>query len=170
MAKRPTGPQPQTATVSPGWMSAVLRAHVAGGEDVGEEEDLVVGEIRLDLDGADIGEGDADVLRLTAGVTAVDVRVAEEAEPGVAAHRSPRSGRWGWSCRSRLQSVFWQKRAAAAGDGEGDHDAVARLEVVDVRANLFDDAHELVAENVAGLPWWGCSRRRGAGRSRRWQF
>ena len=49
---------------------AVLGRHVAGREDVGEEQDLLVGQSVGDLDRADVGERHADVLGLAAGVAA----------------------------------------------------------------------------------------------------
>ena len=42
--------------------------------------------------------------------------------------------------------------AVAAGDVEGDHDAVARRDLGDLGADLLDDAHRLVAEDVALRP------------------
>jgi hypothetical protein len=39
--------------------------------------------------------------------------------------------------------------AAAAGDVEGDHDAVAGFDVFDLGADLLDDPHRLVSEDVA---------------------
>jgi hypothetical protein len=53
----------------------------SGGEDVAEEQHLLVGEAVGILDRADVGEGHAHVLRLAAGVAAGEVRVAEGAGP-----------------------------------------------------------------------------------------
>ena len=44
MENCPTGPQPNTAIVSPGLDVAELGAHVAGREDVGQEQHLLVGQ------------------------------------------------------------------------------------------------------------------------------
>ncbi len=129
---------------------AVFGGLVAGGEDVGEEEDLFVGEVVLDLDGADIGEGHAGVLRLSAGVAAVDVGVAEERGTGVSVHGLGDVG-VGVGVVAEAPELALAEETAAAGDGEGDDDAVAPLEVLNGAADLFDDAHELVAEDVAGL-------------------
>jgi hypothetical protein len=41
--------------------------------------------------------------------------------------------------------------AVAAGDVEGDDDAVARLDVADARSDRLDDPHRLVSEDVALL-------------------
>jgi hypothetical protein len=43
------------------------------------------------------------------------------------------------------------KLAGAASDLEGDDDTLAKLEVLDVRSHLMDEAHEFVTENVAIL-------------------
>ena len=45
-ANSPTGPQPQTATVSPALDVGILRRHPAGRQDVGEEQHLLVLERR----------------------------------------------------------------------------------------------------------------------------
>ena len=46
---------------------AHLRAHVAGGEDVGEEEHLLIGEAAPDADRTHVGERHPGVLGLPAG-------------------------------------------------------------------------------------------------------
>jgi len=56
----------------------VLRGHVAGREDVREEEHLLVGEPGVDRDGTDVGVRNPQVLRLRARVPAREVRVAEQ--------------------------------------------------------------------------------------------
>src|SRR5437660_1751367 len=65
---------------------AELGAHVAGGQDVGEEEDRLVGNAVLDLDRADVGERHARVLGLSAGEAAGEVRVAEDPRRREAEH------------------------------------------------------------------------------------
>ena len=57
---------------------AVLCGHVAGREDVGQKQHLIVSERRRHLERPDVGEGHAHVLRLPSRVTPIDVRVAEE--------------------------------------------------------------------------------------------
>jgi hypothetical protein len=52
---------------------AEVRAEVAGGEDVGEKQDLLVRELVLDLDRADVRVRHARVLGLSTGVSARDV-------------------------------------------------------------------------------------------------
>ena len=52
MANWPTGPQPQTATVSPGLMSQFSAAMYPVGKDVGEEQHLFVRQPVLDLERA----------------------------------------------------------------------------------------------------------------------
>ncbi len=46
------------------------------------------------------------------------------------------------------------EEAAAAGDHEGNYHAVTDLQVGHPAAGLFDDAHELVAEDIARLCLW----------------
>ena len=77
IANCPTGPAPHTAITSPGCDVAHLGAHVAGREDVREEQHLLVGQRRRHLERPDVGERHAHVLRLPAGEAADQVRVAE---------------------------------------------------------------------------------------------
>src|SRR5947209_11257124 len=100
MANWPTGPQPQTAMMSPRWIwqfsaaigaaapdgddvapldLAVLGCHVPRREDVGQEQDLLVRQAIRDLERADVGVGHAGVLGLAPGVPTKHVRVAEDA-------------------------------------------------------------------------------------------
>jgi hypothetical protein len=79
-AGAPDGDRPRRPDV------AHLGAHVAGREDVRQEQHLLVGQVVLDLDRADVGERHARVLGLAAGVAAGQVRVAEDAGGRVAEH------------------------------------------------------------------------------------
>jgi hypothetical protein len=98
----------------------------------------------------DVGERHADVLRLTAGVAAHHVRVAEQtrARESVQLLRHP-------GIRVRVVTerpeLPFAEEAAAACDRERDDDAVADAQSGVLSADLDDLAHELVAENVAGL-------------------
>ena len=151
MANWPTGPQPQTATVSPFSISAVLRRHVAGGEDVGEEEHLLVGEAVGNLEGTHVRVGHAHVFGLASGEAAEHVRVAEEARGrmahrlrgdlavavgAVAAARRASSGR-----RSTLRTR-WLK---------GTMTRSPFLSFLTLAPDLHHLAHGLVAEDVATL-------------------
>ena len=54
--------------------------------------------------------------------------------------------------RSQAENMpRWQNQHSPAADGEGNHDAVANLEVGHLRAELDHLAHILVAEDVAAL-------------------
>ena len=148
IANRPTGPQPQTATVSPGRMLAVLRGLVAGREDVGQEQHLLVAELAAHLDRTDVGIRHARVLGLPAGVAADEMRIAEDGGGRVAPHLLGHPG-------VRVRVLAQRKLAAlaeiavAARDRERHDDAIADLQVLH-RGSDFDDlAHELVAEDVA---------------------
>jgi hypothetical protein len=58
---------------------AEIRGHIASWEDVREEQRLVVGQSIRHLHGANIGVGDAKILRLAAGEAAQHVRISEKA-------------------------------------------------------------------------------------------
>lgn len=49
------------------------------------------------------------------------------------------------------EQIVLAEEATAAGDHKGDHHAVANLQISHAFADVLDDAHELVAENVAGF-------------------
>ena len=46
------------------------------------------------------------------------------------------------------------EETAAASDHEGNHYAVADLQIGDGTAGIFDDAHELMAEDIARFGFW----------------
>ena len=46
------------------------------------------------------------------------------------------------------------EKTLTAGNGERDDNAVAALQIINRRADLFHDAHELVPENVSLLHRW----------------
>src|SRR6185437_8346626 len=125
--------------------AALLRRHVPRREDVREEEHLLVAQVLRHLDGTDVGEGDARVLRLTAGIAAEQVRVAEEScrrvppellgEPGV-----------GIGILAERMHRLLSEEARAAGDRERIDHTVADFQFPDLRAYLDDLAHELVAD------------------------
>jgi hypothetical protein len=125
----------------------VLGGHVAGGEDVGEEEDLVVLHAVRHLQRADVGEGDPGVLGLAAGVAPRHVGVAVEAGRGVAHHLLGDPG-VGVRVVAERKHLALAEEATAAGNGEGDDHALADLQVLDAAAELHHLAHELVAEDV----------------------
>ena len=129
---------------------AELGAHVAGREDVGEEQHLLVVEPVRHLDRPDIGVGHAQILRLAAGIAAEQMRVAEQAGRRVA----PQLGRLlviGIGALAAGEVAALAEEAFAAGDGERHDDPVADLELLVLRADLDDLAHGLVAEDVAAL-------------------
>ena len=55
----------------------VFGSHVSSGKNVGEEEDLFIGKIALDLQRADVGKRNAHILRLSAGISTHHVRIAK---------------------------------------------------------------------------------------------
>ena len=94
------------------------------------------------LDGQEVGERDAEVLRLPAGHLPVELAVAEEARAG--AVLAVLGG------LALAVEAAVAHPAGAAADVERDDDPVADLEVVTAGADLLDDAHRLVADDVAG--------------------
>ncbi len=129
---------------------AHLRAHVAGREDVGEEQDLLVVEAGRDLQRPHVRERHADVLRLPARVAAEHVRVAEQPRRRVPPQRG-RDGGVGVRVLAEGGLAFDARRARAARDGEGDDDPIPDAEVLHPRADLYHLPHELVPEHVALL-------------------
>ncbi len=93
------------------------------------------------LDGPEVRLRDAQVLGLPAGHLPVQLGVAEQRRP-----RAVLADLRRLALRVQLHAAHV---AAAAGDVERDDHAVAGLDVRDVRAGLLDDAHRLVAEDVA---------------------
>src|SRR3954467_381514 len=150
IANWPTGTAPKTAMTSPPLMSHKSAPMKPVGEDVGEEQDLLVLEVVLDLDRADVGERHARVLGLAAGVAAGEVRVAEDAGRRVAEHLL-RQARVRVGVLAQRVELIPAVPAVAARDREGDDDAVADLQAGHITAGLDDLAHELVAEDVALL-------------------
>jgi hypothetical protein len=112
-------------------------------QHVGQEQEALVGRALGDLDGAEMGLRHAQVLGLPAGHAAVEVRVAEEAR---ALAVLVAGGRLALR-EQRLLAV----EAVPAGDVERDDDAVAGGDVAHLGPDLLDDAHRLVADDVALL-------------------
>src|SRR5690606_28039710 len=118
-----------------------FRAEVAGGEDIREQDRLVVGDGVGNLDQADIGVGNTGLFRLQAIEAATGFRPAEKGGAGLGAVRvgaialgviaGPAVG------------------AVATGNGGGDDHPVAHLQVAHIGAQGFDDADALVPEDSA---------------------
>src|SRR5688572_21758450 len=124
----------------------------AGGEDVAEEQRLLVGHAGWNFYRPDIGEWHAHVFRLPAGIAAGEVRVAEQARGAVAEHLV---GDLAIAVRPLAHRVVAAAAllAFAADDRKGNHDPVSRFELPavrpQVRAHLDDFAHEFMAHDVA---------------------
>ena len=128
----------------------VLGRHVPGREDVREEQDLLVGQARFDFDRPDVGVRHAQKLGLAAGVPAEHVRKSEQAGRGVA-HSLGGNFRVGVGGIAGGVERLRAEVARSAGDGEGDDDAVPLLELRHFATDFDDDAHRLVAQDVAAL-------------------
>src|SRR5690606_6704831 len=129
---------------------AHLRAHVSGGEDVRQEQRLLVRHAVRHLQRAHVGEGYAHVLRLSACKPAERVRIPEHAGCRVAVHLLG-NVRIGVGVLAAGIESLATLVAAAARDGEGNHHAVTHLQVADTSPHVHHLSHELVAEYVAGL-------------------
>jgi hypothetical protein len=95
--------------------------------------------------------GRAHVLRLPAGIAAVQVRVAEKPRDRAHALLAEDRAAPGVGGLAGGEQGLVAEEALAAGNGEGHDHAVALLQARDALAGVFHDAHELVAQDVAGL-------------------
>ena len=150
MQNWPTGPQPKTATVSPGWMFGVLGRHVAGREDVGQHDRRLGAQRVGQHHRANVGEGHAQVLRLAARVAAQEVRVAKDAGGRIAPQLLGHPGVRVAVVAERPEPVL-AVPAAAARDREGHDHPLPHVQVADLRPNLDHDADGLVTQDVALL-------------------
>ncbi len=111
---------------------AEIRRHVAGRENVGEEQHLLVAQARRHLDRPDIGVGHAQILRLAAGKAAEKVRIAEQAGRRMTPQRL---GLFLAFLRigplAAGEGAALAEEAFAAGDDEGHDHPVADLQVGD---------------------------------------
>ena len=102
------------------------------------------------LDRADIGVRDAQILGLAAGEAAQEVRVAEEA----GRRMSPQFRgllRIGIGPLTTGKVAALAEEALATGDGERDDDPIPHLQLADAATDLDDLSHRLVAQHVAAL-------------------
>ena len=104
----------------------VLGGHVAGREDVGKEERLLVRDAVRDLDRADVGHRHPQILGLAAAVAAE--HVAEAEQPGRrVAHRLDRHLGVGIGPVTSREHAPLAEPALPAADREGHHHPVADL-------------------------------------------
>ena len=129
---------------------AEVGPHVAGGGGVGEEEHLLVGHALGGVEAVVVGERDADVLGVRPGVAAEGVGVAVDAGRRVAEHRHLQLGLRVRVVAEREELVLAVPALAADDERRDDH-AVALLDLLHLGAGLDHLAHELVADDVAGL-------------------
>jgi hypothetical protein len=127
---------------------ALLGGLIAGREDVGEEEHLLVRNAVRDLQRIHVGERHPHVLRLAAGVAAVEMRVAVDPGRGEAHQRLVHPGVRIGVVAERVE-LARAEPAAAAGDRERHDHAVAGAQRLHRRAGLDDLAHEFMSEDVA---------------------
>ena len=106
---------------------AVLRRHVAGGEDVAQEEHLLIFQVALDLQRPDVGERDASILRLSACVSAVHVRVTEQSRTGISV-KSLSHMCVGVTVIAQRPELLFAIETIAAGDGERNYDSISHLD------------------------------------------
>lgn len=122
---------------------------VAGRQDVGQEQHLLVVQCIGHHQRPDIGLGHAHVLGLPAGQTAIQMAEAEQRRRWahvLVVECGALAGIGGLASGELLQHAV---EAASAGHHERDHHTVAGFDRGDIGADVFDDAHELMAENIA---------------------
>ena len=124
--------------------------HVAGRENVGQEQRLFVGDAIRNLDRAHVGHRDSEIFCLTAGVAPKHMAETEQTGRRLT-HRLGRHLGVGIGAVAAGKQTLLAKPALPAADGEWHDDAVADLEVFDCGAQLDHLAHVLMAENVAAL-------------------
>ncbi len=133
------------------WLDvAELGAHVAGREDVRQEQNLLVAQMARHLDRADIGKRHAQIFRLAAGIAAQQMGVAEQ-PGGRVAPELLRLRPVGIGALAAGIEAALAEEAFAASDRERHDHAVADLERLVVGADLDHLAHRLMAEHVAPL-------------------
>src|SRR5271157_5904162 len=116
---------------------ALHRSLPASRKDVAQEQDLLVGEAPGNLDRAGIGKGHAHIFCLAARIAARQMRITEQARSCVAE-------RLIGEALVAVRALADRKIAAlalltlAADDRERDNDAIARLKLPVVPANLDD--------------------------------
>ncbi|MNO65764.1 hypothetical protein D3C76_565330 [compost metagenome] len=122
-----------------------------GRQDVRKEQHLLVGQGARDFERPGVGFGHTHVFRLAARDAAI--HVAEPKQRGtrwngflVEDRATPRVGLF-----TGGEQIHLAEKAAAASDNEGDHHSVAGLHGSDGRARFFNDAHELMTEDIAML-------------------
>ena len=119
------------------------------------------------LERADVGERHAHVLapgRRRSRRSCASSRTARTPSSRRASRPSTRSGS---SCRTATTAARLQKKQRPQAIVNGTTTRSPTFSFLFSRADLDDLAHELVAEDVARAASSGCSRRTGAGRSRR---
>ncbi len=120
-----------------------LGAEVAGGEDVREQNRLIVADLRWQFDQPDVGERDTGLLSLQTMEWSGGLRTAIERGAGLLAVRVGAIA-LGEVAGPAVGTV-------ATGDGGWDDDPIADLQVAHIGAQGLDDADTFVAENGARL-------------------
>src|SRR3984957_11074364 len=130
--------------------AGLLGGLIACGENIGQEEDVLVLHSVRHFHGRDIGHGHAHIFGLAARVAACEVGVAKQAGRRVAElrgrHRRVAVGALADGIVAQLALP-----ALAAIDIEGNDDPIALPELRMSRARLDHLAHELVPEDIAAL-------------------
>ena len=141
--EQPHGPAAEHGDVVARVDLGEIRAEVAGGEDVGDEDRLVIADLLGKLHHADVRQRDPGQFRLQPVKRPGRLGPAEERGAGLLAV--------GVGVVALGVVAGPAIRAIAACNSRRDHDPVADLEVADLLAQLLDDAHALMPEDRAGL-------------------
>ena len=130
MVKIPTGPQPNTATVSPASISARSAPKYAVGKMIREQNGLLVSDAIGKLDEPDVRVGNTNLFGLHPVKTARGFRPAEKGGPGAFTVRV------GVVALRVISGAAVRTRPAR--DGRGDHHTVADAQVTHVVTERFD--------------------------------
>jgi len=146
--KLPNGPASPDCNGVAGLYLSILGRHIPCRKDVGQEQDFFIGKIVLDLQWPNIRERNPHVLRLATGVASHHMRVPEETCARVAISLFHQVS-IGIRIVTGSPVFLFAEDAAPASDRKGNNDAISALQVCNLRANLFHEAHEFVSHDVA---------------------
>src|SRR6185437_11881169 len=118
-----------------------FRAEVGGGEDVGEENRLIIRYLRREFDETNRSKRNACPLGLQS--------VERASRFGTAIESRARERSVGIGIVALRVVAAATIRAAAASDGGGNDDAVADLEITHIGAEFLNDAHAFMSEDGA---------------------
>lgn len=118
-----------------------------GRGNVAQEQDLLVAEPFRHFARAEVGVGDPHVFGLATRVASIKISVAKEPATLLIEQAAFRSILFRVGIFAVTGQAVVTKKAAPAGDREGNNDAIALAQIVYFRARLLDHAHEFMTED-----------------------